>query len=177
MKYINYSVVKLAEMYSDQKMSLSDISKKTGISISTIRSRIKDLGILRTQKEAISYAIHKWVANSSIKGRKMSDKAKENQRAAALKRWDGNAKGISIKPKGYCEYTIGTNKGKLVHVVIMEYLIGRKLYPNEVVHHINGIRTDNSIENLELMTRSEHARHHALENYSKRNRNKKGQLC
>jgi len=40
----------------------------------------------------------------------------------------------------------------------MEQHVGRKLSFNEVVHHINNIRTDNRIENLQLMDRSEHCK-------------------
>ena len=50
-----------------------------------------------------------------------------------------------------------------VHVLVLEEKLGRYLKSNEVAHHKNEIKTDNSIENLELMTFSEHSRYHRHE--------------
>lgn len=46
------------------------------------------------------------------------------------------------------------------HRILSEQKIGRKLERHEVVHHINGDPRDNRIENLEVMTLSDHAKLH-----------------
>lgn len=48
--------------------------------------------------------------------------------------------------------------------IVMENFLGRKLSPEEEVHHKDGDPLNNNIDNLQVMTKSEHLKIHAEEN-------------
>lgn len=54
-------------------------------------------------------------------------------------------------------------KGKTIYVhrLIAAQVLGRELLPGESVHHLNGDKTDNAINNLAVFSsRGEHQKHH-----------------
>lgn len=70
--------------------------------------------------------------------------------------------GRRISSWGYVLILVSGDRYEFEHRLIMEAAIGRKLDRREHVHHINGDKQDNRLENLELMTKAEHCRHHNI---------------
>ena len=63
--------------------------------------------------------------------------------------------------RGYIEGRVLTAQGirhVKQHRFFMERHLGRRLDANEDVHHINGVKTDNRIENLQVLGHAEHTR-------------------
>lgn len=168
----------LLRMYVDEKQSIPVISDATGVARSTIRFRLKRLSALRDRGDAVRAAASEGRLGSGTRGkqRTFTDAWRANISASALARADKFASGVSKKPSGYIEYTRGPHKGRSVHVVQMEELIGRRLLPSEVVHHDDEDKANNANGNLELMTRSAHASLHATENHPSRKRASNGQF-
>lgn len=78
--------------------------------------------------------------------------------------------GKIVDKDGYVRVTAGhhdhprrTTGGVYEHILVMEAEIGRHVTCDEVVHHKNGNKADNRIENLELLTVTEHAVLHGKE--------------
>lgn len=96
--------------------------------------------LTRKQKKCCSRS------HSAIYGNRM-------YRGENAKNWRG---GKNISTEGYVRIHMpnhpnSSNSYVYEHRYQMEQYIGRLLEPSEVVHHINGDKTDNSIENLQLL--------------------------
>lgn len=80
---------------------------------------------------------------------------------------------MTIEPYNYNDEPHATKKGYVAeHMLVAEKTIGRFLRDDEVVHHINENKLDNTPENLLVLTQSEHIRLHA----NKRKRGKNGKF-
>ena len=100
------------------------------------------------------------------RGRKLSDETKRKISESHKKHGPGHKK---KRQDGYIvvhypDHPNSTKSGYVMeHKLVMEKHIGRYLEKDEVVHHKNGNRADNRIENLALMTFNEHSALHLKE--------------
>ena len=144
--------------------SLADISRLLNVPISTVRARLIEAGVeMRSARTPTKATLRKLSEARRGKSRTFTDEWRRNISAARTRHADKFARGVSVKPSGYVEFTRGAHKGRLVHVVTMEARLGRRLLPDESVHHIDGDRQNNDQNNLALVTRAGHARLHRRE--------------
>ncbi len=154
--------------------SIPQISRETGAARSTVRYAVLKAGVLRDRTAAVRAAAKEGRLGSGFRGKKRVFSREHKQNISKARR--GKGRGLSLKPSGYIAFTMGPNKHRSEHIAVMERHIGRRLSPEECVHHKNHIKTDNRITNLELLTRSEHSRLHAIQNHVRRTRDCKGRF-
>lgn len=107
----------------------------------------------------------------SMVGRRFCSKACEAEKR--IKRPTGrlrNGKPVVIDHQGYARayepgHPAATRSGWVFeHRLVMEEAVGRYLARSENVHHINHIRHDNRLENLTMLSHSEHSKVTGREN-------------
>lgn len=90
-------------------------------------------------------------------GRKYCSRACSNEGRGGPKSPNGSG---SVGRNGY-RYIRANGRRRLEHRHVMEKVLGRPLLPNEIVHHKDGNRLNNSPSNLELKAnQAEHMREH-----------------
>jgi len=67
-----------------------------------------------------------------------------------------------VSRAGYITVKVGIRKYQLEHRIVMEAHLGRELTADEHVHHVNGDKQDNRVDNLQVLSNAEHQRLHVV---------------
>lgn len=135
--------IKLEHMYFQENKGLNRIAKELGVTRTVISRRFEKFGIKKLDP----------VSAKTVFG------SAENS---------GNWKGGRIVQNGYYMVRCPNHPKAMLgyvyeHRLVMEQHIGRYLEKDEIVHHKNKDKQDNRLENLEILTPSEHNKVHRKE--------------
>ncbi len=165
MKQIDKAV--LIKLYCEDKKTAFEIAKIYSCGTSTILRHLRWLDIpirsisdIKTGKK-LSPEHKAKVIKNLVNGK--------NAMGANNPAWKGGRAKKGRKKDG--QYILLRMNGVYVaeHRYVMELYLGRKLTSKEHVHHINGDKTDNKVENLQVMSNTEHLRlHHQDPEYIRR---------
>lgn len=140
----------IKELY-EQGMSTVGIGLEVGLTPQAIYNRLLKSGVkLRSFYEAIELAM--------VRGRRNPHPGKADPH------WKG---GRCLNKNGYIELRLGRKDKRLEHRLIWENEYG-EIPRGWIIHHLNGIKDDNRIENLSAMSRKGHSPKTIIKPHQKR---------
>lgn len=170
----------LFDEYVLKEKPMHQIAKEQNVAVGTVFNYLKKYGI--SGRRHLTYGARKKISDANKgKAYRLGKKCSEDTKRKLSER----KKGVYLKPSEYGGHKKHRSDGYvsiycpdhpdcakdgyvMEHILIMEAQIGRRLKEDEVVHHINKIRSDNRIENLRLMTSKEHLSMHMKERWNKK---------
>lgn len=120
----------LAARYMAGEITQQAAADEAGVSQTAIERAFRRIGVSHTGRKAAGGLHGMWKGGRHVNG--------------------SGYVGILLDPDDPLVHMTGSNGYALEHRVVMARALGRPLTRSETVHHINGDRTDNRLENLQL---------------------------
>ncbi len=151
--------------------SSTEIAAILGVSTGQVFRALRDAGVrIRSASEGKRLSHSRPATRKKMSASHLGMPCPESTKAK-LRLLTGDANphfksGLTIT-NGYLAFTTspanGRNAGRLLHQLIGEFVAGRPLRPDEVVHHRDHDKMNNHPDNIQIMTNREHGQYHSRE--------------
>ncbi len=150
-KFLPEKIEFIRHLYVDLEYSTEMINAQFGVSHNAVRRYMTRMGFMRSLGESRKLAVQKGRLFPGSKPGKESHG------------WKG---GRSVNSRGYIKIYVASSDPFYImadrdhyimeHRYTMAQHLNRPLTSDEFIHHLNGVRTDNRLKNLALVSRNNH---------------------
>lgn len=131
----NIDLTEVIRDYPHDRQAVRKFAEKYGVSTRTVRNRLQEIEFQFRHGSESSIGTQAREKNSNWKGGRRTS-------------------------RGYVLVLLPDGRTVREHRLVVEQALGRKLSDEEKVHHFDGDKTNNNIENLSIISQSAHAKLH-----------------